>query len=146
MSYSPLLDTLNSEKAKGYSQETRLDGAAILNQYVIKRFDEKFPAYKFSIELSKIDSADDCGDFEERQELEDFDAAISFSRTTGVDIKEFGAFKDTSPIQSAGGILSNANLQRCRRHDCAGNCFAASIVTGLSIQLENIQPANCNAG
>jgi hypothetical protein len=95
---STLLDALNSGRTKGYSEETRPDGVEIFNQYAIKRIGEKFLAYTFSIALSKIDAVDDYGDFEQRREFEDFDAAVAFLRAAGADIERFGAFKGISPI------------------------------------------------
>lgn len=98
MNHASLLHSLNSGRAKGYSEKTRLDEVEILNEYAIKRIGEKFLAYRFSIAFSKVDAADDYGDFEERREFGDFDAAMAFLRAAGADIEKFGAFKGISPI------------------------------------------------
>lgn len=98
LNHASLLDALSSGRAKGYSERTRLDGVEILNEYAVKRVGEKFLVYTFSIELSKIDAADDYGDFEERREFEDFDDALAFLRAAGADIEKFGVFKGISPI------------------------------------------------
>lgn len=92
-----LIDALNTGKRRGYEESRLIEGGAFLFQYAIKKQNNIYYTYYFSIDESRMDLLED----DENEEIEEFstlDAALDYLRDKGAALEKFAAIKNSLPF------------------------------------------------
>ena len=85
-------------KARGYRETKIIENVEFFREFAIKKENNKYCCYVFSIESKNIDSVDDYCDFEIVYLADNFKDAIFFIEKKGGVIDNFAPFKGGSPI------------------------------------------------
>jgi hypothetical protein len=92
-----LIDALNTGKRRGYEESRLIEGVPFLFQYAIKKQNNTYYTYYFSIDESHMDLLED----DENEEIKEFltlDAALDYLRNKGAALEKFAAIKNTLPF------------------------------------------------
>ena len=92
-----LIEALDAGKRRGYEEIRNIDGDPFIFQYALKKQNDIYHTYFFSIEESKIDMIED----NENEELKTFgnlNAALTYLINKGAVIEKFSAMKTTLPF------------------------------------------------
>ncbi|MBN2992570.1 hypothetical protein JWR97_15955 [Pseudomonas cedrina subsp. fulgida] len=92
-----LIKALNAGKRRGYEERREIDGAAFLYQYAIKKQENLYYTYFFSINESQMDVIED-DENEEIQTFPSFDEALSYLINRGAVLEKFSTIKNTLPF------------------------------------------------
>jgi len=92
-----LIEALNAGKRRGYEERREIDGVSFLFQYAIKKQNNLYYTYFFSVDESQMDVIED----DENEEIMIFpslDEALSYLINKGAIVKKFSAIKNTLPF------------------------------------------------
>jgi len=92
-----LIRVIDSGKVRGYCESRLYDGRSYFFQYAIRRRDDQYFAYYFSVDESKMDVFEDYA-YEELKQFGNATEAFDFLIEKGADITKFRAFKGVSPL------------------------------------------------
>lgn len=92
-----LIRDIDSGKSRGYCESRSHEGKNYFFQYAIKKNNDKYIAYFFTVDELKMDVFEDYA-CEEKIEFKDLNEAVNYLEEKGADIKKFGAFKGVSPL------------------------------------------------
>lgn len=92
-----LIEALNAGKRRGYEERCEIDGASFLFQYAIKKQNNLYYTYFFSVEESRMDVIED-DENEEIQTFRSLDEALSYLINRGAIVEKFSAIKNTLPF------------------------------------------------
>ncbi|KAA8701972.1 hypothetical protein [Pseudomonas proteolytica] len=92
-----LIEALNAGKRRGYEERCEIDGASFLFQYAIKKQNNLYYTYFFSVEESQMDVIED-DENEEIQTFRSLDEALSYLINRGAIVEKFSAIKNTLPF------------------------------------------------
>ena len=89
-----LIEALNAGKRRGYEERREIDGASFLFQYAIKKQNNLYYTYFFSIDESQMEVIED----DENEEILTFpslDEALSHLISRGAIVEKLSAIKNT---------------------------------------------------
>jgi len=92
-----LMAALNAGKRRGYDVFREIDGVNFLFQYALKKDNELYVTYFFSIEELAIDQADEDGE-EEIKEFLDLESALMNLASHGAEMEKLTAMKRSLPF------------------------------------------------
>jgi len=92
-----LIREIDSGKARGYCESRPCNSKSYFFQYAIRKKNNQYLAYFFSIDESKMEVFEDYANEEEMQ-FKDLNEAFNYLEKKGADIKKFAAFKGVSPL------------------------------------------------
>ena len=92
-----LTDALNAGKRRGYEEIRLINGTSHVIQYAIKKQDNLYHTYYFSIEESRMDLLED-DEHEEIKKFPDLDAALNHLLTKGAKIEKLSTMKKSLPF------------------------------------------------
>lgn len=92
-----LTDALNEGKRRGYEETRLINGIPHLIQYAIKKQENFYYTYYFSIEESRMDLLED-DENEEIMKFPDLDTALNHLLTKGAEIEKLSTLKKTLPF------------------------------------------------
>ena len=92
-----LIEALNAGKRRGYEERRTICGEELFFQYAIKKQDDVYCTYFFSVEVSRMDLIED----DENEEVKIFislDAALEYLAVKGAIIEKFSVISSTLPF------------------------------------------------
>lgn len=92
-----LIDALNTGKRRGYEESRLIEGISFLFQYAIKKQNNIYYTYYFSIDESRMNLLED-DENEEIKEFSTLDAALDYLRSKGAALEKFAAIKNSLPF------------------------------------------------
>jgi hypothetical protein len=92
-----LIKPLDAGKRRGYDAIQEVDGVSFLFEFALKKQNESFETYFFSIEELKIDQADEDGE-EEIKQFSIIESALENLRSHGAELDRLTAIKCSIPF------------------------------------------------
>ena len=85
---------LTNLQTKGYDEFIKIDGEVFYQVFAIKKSNEIYITYYYTVPKNKLDQAEDY----EIEEFNEFELAIKHIQSKGANLSRFNVFKGNKPL------------------------------------------------